>query len=155
MSHDPLALAYMAGVIDSDGYITIHRSTRRGRSYFAPQIGVAGTRRQPHDLATSLWGGNVNAYTPKNPRHRIQFQWQRTGASAASAIDDLLPFLRVKEEQAWLALEAWELVVGGKGPDPYPWQLPDYDPTPGLHALREDMVHVLNQGRRIEATHAI
>lgn len=145
---DDLTLAYLAGVIDSDGFISIHRSTRRGRTYFAAVIGIAGTRRQPHDLAASVWGGTVRCYDPPNPRHRPQFQWARTGDGALSAIYDVLPHLRVKEQQAWLAIECQEHVIEGRGPDPHPWMYPDYDPRPRLEEMRAEMVGVLNQDRR-------
>lgn len=44
-----------------------------GEWYFGAVIGVSGTRRQPHDLAASLWGGTVWLYTPKDPT-----QWRPT-----------------------------------------------------------------------------
>lgn len=78
--------AYLAGMIDGDGFITITRSVRAGKVYHGPAIGIAGTRRQPHDLAASLWGGTVSRYVPTNPQHRPQFQWSRQGAVAAQAI---------------------------------------------------------------------
>lgn len=144
---DPLTLAYLAGVIDSDGYITIHRSTRSGRHYYAARIGVAGTRRQPHDLAASLWGGTVGRYEPRDPRHRSQYQWSRTGGPAVAAILAVLPYLRVKVPQALLALDVQEHVLAGRGDDPYPWLGPDYDPGPTLAACRAEVVDLLNQGR--------
>ena len=143
-------LAYLAGVIDSDGFITIHRSTRKGRHYFGAVIGISGTRREPHDLAVEVWGGRVSSYTPANPRHRIQHQWTRTGFGAMPAIYDVLPYLRVKQQQAVLALECQELLLSrGTTDDPYPWALPDFDPLPRLEELRRQMVLELNQGRHI------
>lgn len=147
--HDPLVLAYLAGVVDSDGYISIAETKTKGKRYFAATVGIAGTRRQPHDLAASLWGGNIRSYEPKNLRHRVQFQWCRSGVKAAEIIWELQPYLRVKQEQARLALEAQEHVLDGTGDDPYPWALPDYDPTDHLSELRQEMILVLNQGRRI------
>lgn len=146
---DELVLAYMAGVIDSDGYITVHRSTRVGVHYYAARIGVAGTRRQPHDLAASLWGGTVSAYWPRNARHRIQYQWSRTGDPATAPILAVLPYLRVKKDQARLALEVQEHVQFGRGDDPHPWFGPDYDPGPFFCERRAEVVEVLNQGRRM------
>ena len=147
MQTDPLVLAYMAGVIDSDGFITINRSTRKGRTYFGAVIGVSGTRRQPHDLAASLWGGTVWLYTPKDPTHRGQYQWSRQGAAAALAIVDVMPYLRVKVEQAELALELNEHVAEGQGEDPFPWFGPDYDPTGDREEL-VDAMRALNQSRK-------
>ncbi|MFD3484953.1 hypothetical protein [Streptomyces sp. NPDC058665] len=143
-----LDLAYLAGVIDSDGYITVHRSVRNGKAYHAARIGIAGTRRQPHDLAASLWGGKVSRYEPKDPRHRVQYQWSRTGDKAAVAITKIQPYLRVKQEQAHIALEVQEHVIFGRGPNPYPWMPADYDPEPLFINLRDQVVRVLNQDRR-------
>jgi len=145
---EPITLAYLAGVIDSDGYITIHRSGRNGASYFAARIGIAGTRRQPHDLAASLWGGNVSCYLPKNPLHRKQFQWSRTGDAAYTAITAIRPYLRIKEEQARLALELQEHIWAGRDDDPYPWMPSDYDWRVLCEELRAEVVIELNQDRR-------
>src|SRR4051794_34294615 len=94
-------------MVDGDGFISIHRS-RRGRViYHAPQIGIAGTRREPHDLAASIWGGSVYCYRPKNSGHLPQYQWSRQGRAAVAAIEAIEPYLLIKREQAWLALHLW------------------------------------------------
>ena len=150
MQPEPVILAYLAGVIDSDGYISINRSTRAGRTYFGAQVGIAGTRSQPHDLAASLWGGKVSLYFPKNPRHRPQYQWSRQGDVALGIIEALLPYLRVKEPQAFAAIELQENCMFGRcndDDDAYPWFGPDYNPTD----CREELVREirdLNQCRR-------
>lgn len=142
----PTDLAYLAGMIDGDGYITIHRSVRKGKVYHAPMIGIAGTRREPHDLAASLFGGEVHRYVPANTRHRAQFQWCRQGASAVPAIEGVMPYLRIKGAQAFLALELWNHVQQGKSDDPFPWFSPNYDPTPHRDEMRVDMI-AINQSR--------
>ena len=146
MPHDPLVLAYLAGMIDGDGYISI---TRNQRLYFAPQIGIAGTRREPHDLAASLWGGAVSVYQPKIAGHRPQFQWSRVGSQAADAIAAIQPFLRVKAEQAELALELWHQLEEGRlsAEDPFPWLAATYDPVAHRELMRAEMID-LNQSRR-------
>ena len=146
MQHDPLVLAYLAGMIDGDGYISITRSIHRGRLYFGPQIGIAGTRREPHDLAASLWGGAVYEY--RNGIHRPQFQWSRVGATAAMAIEAVLPYLRIKVDNALLALELWQHLNDGRhtADDPFPWFGPDYDPSEARDDMREQMIG-LNQSR--------
>lgn len=110
---DDLVLAYMAGIIDADGHISIHRKhhvlkTGEKKTYYRPLIGIAGTCPAPHDLAHSLWGGSRFTYQPKNPRHLLQHQWQCVGIRAKLAIEQLLPFLRIKPEQAKVALQLWE-----------------------------------------------
>lgn len=139
-------LAYIAGVIDSDGYITINQSQRQGRLYHAPQVGIAGTRRQPHDLAASLWGGKVSRHEPKNPVHRAQYQWSRQGEAAAEIIEAIFPYLLVKSDHAVVALELWESVRDGRTDDPFPWFGPEYDPLHHRIALRSEIID-LNQSR--------
>lgn len=142
--HDPLILAYLAGMVDGDGYISIQRGAHKDKLYFGPQIGISGTRREPHDLASSLWGGNVSVYC--NGVHRPQFQWSRVGKNAAEAIEAIEPYLRIKKEHAWLALDLWFHVECGRCDDPYPWFGPDYDPTERSNEMREEMIDI-NQSR--------
>lgn len=148
---DPLVLAYLAGVIDSDGYITINRSSRAGRLYHGAVVGIAGTRREPHDLAASLWGGKVSRYVPPNARHRPQFQWSRQGEAAAVIIARIAPYLRVKRANVDLALELQEHVACGRDDDAFPWFLPDYDPIAARERMRAEMVKELNIRRRSPA----
>ncbi len=139
-------LAYLAGMIDGDGYISITRSCRRGRLYFAPQVGIAGTRREPHDFAASIWGGKVSCYFPRNPLHRPQFQWSRVGASAVLVIEAIRPYLLVKERHAELAIELFEHVTCSKSDDPFPWFSPCYDSVAEMERMRSEMIS-LNQSR--------
>lgn len=139
-------LAYLAGMIDGDGYISIARSERNGSYYFGPQIGISGTRRQPHDLAASIWGGKVSLYFPKNINHRPQYQWSRQGAVAAVAIKEILPHLRVKHEHAQLALECWDFLEETREENPFPWFSSDYNPLVVLNDMRETMIE-MNQSK--------
>lgn len=143
---NPTTLAYLAGMIDGDGYITINRSARGGKVYHAPQVGIAGTRREPHDLAASLWGGAVSCYAPVNPNHRPQFQWSRQGSQAASIIRAIQPYLLVKREHADLALELWEHIEEGRAEDPFPWYGPYFNPSRERDEMRSMMIG-LNQSR--------
>ena len=146
---DATIIAYLAGMIDGDGYVSITRSSRRssqGRHYFGAQVGIAGTRREPHDFAASIWGGAVTRYEPANPNHRPQFQWCRVGAAAVPVLDAIWPYLILKKDHALLALELQELVIESRSPDPFPWFGPGYDPLPIMHRMREQMV-CMNQSR--------
>ncbi len=143
---EPTVLSYMAGMIDGDGYISITRSVRQGKEYYAAQVGVAGTRREPHDLASSIWGGRVSCYLPKNPKHRPQFQWSRVGGAAYAVIEAIYPFLRVKKAHAELAMELHQFCQFARWPDPFPWFGPDYDPIPRMRTMRDEMIE-MNQSR--------
>jgi hypothetical protein len=133
-------LAYLAGVIDSDGYISTTRGEHSGVMYSGAKVGISGTRRQPHDLAASLFGGKVYRYEPKNPRYRTQYQWTRSGMAAATVIEAVLPYLRIKREQARLALHLQEQVLLGTWL--WPWDLAD-----SIAEIHTE-VRMLNQSRR-------
>lgn len=139
-------LAYLAGIVDADGYVTATMSTRNGKTYFGAQVGVTGSCREPHDLAASLFGGNVSCHSPGRGRehHRRQFHWQLGGRRAAPAIQALLPYLRIKHLRALLVLELQETVdmlraARRDGDDPAPWMASDWDPTPSLRACVEEI----------------
>ena len=139
-------LAYIAGIIDGDGYISITRSIRKGVEYFGAQVGISGTRREPHDLASTLFGGRVSAYKPKNLRHRTQFQWSRVGSGAVEVIRAIEPYLLIKKEHALLAMALHDHVTEARGEDAFPWFGPDHDPMREARNMREEMIS-LNQSR--------
>ncbi|MER7108788.1 hypothetical protein [Streptomyces sp. NPDC000229] len=90
----------------------------------------------------------MSLYEPKNTSHRGQYQWSRTGDAAARAISDLQPYLRVKKEQARIALEVQKLVVAARN-NTLPTQSPaGSDLGSVLARLRDEVVTVLDQDRR-------
>lgn len=156
MQPEATTLAYLAGVIDSDGYIRIHRTkkTSKGCSrpavYFSALVGISGTRRQPHDLAMSVFGGAVHSYRPKNPAHREQFQWVAWGNDSVEVLKAIRPLLLIKTQQADLALELQALVPSQfeqiKKTQKPPYRIPDE-----MTAQRQklfDALTALNQDRR-------
>jgi len=142
----PTTLAYLAGMIDGDGFITITRSVRAGKEYFGAQVGIAGTRREPHDLAASLWGGSVYCHRPANPQHRPQFQWQRMGKGAVPVLEAIFPYLLIKQEHAILALELQDHAIEATAADAFPWFGPSFDPITAMRRMRAQMVG-MNQSR--------
>jgi hypothetical protein len=138
-------LAYLAGIVDADGYVTATMSTHAGRVYFGAQVGITGSAREPHDLAAKLFGGRVSAHSPGNGRehHRTQYHWQRCGARAVPIIEALRPFLRIKENRAALVVhlqEEVDYIRATRGDDdPFPWMPAGWDPTPGLISLVDEI----------------
>ena len=110
-----LDLAYLAGMIDADGFITIQRTTKANTGkcehpsvYHALKVGIGGTERQPHDLASSIFGGTVSRYTPKNEAHKPNFQWCSSGPTAVIVIRAIYPYLRIKGRQVQVGLSFQE-----------------------------------------------
>lgn len=106
-------LAYLAGIIDADGYVSCEKKNYKGRMYCGPIIGISGTDSEPHELAHSFWGGSLTSHRPKNVNHRLQFNWRVGGLRAATALKGLEPYLLIKKKQALLALEMWRMIEAG------------------------------------------
>lgn len=105
-------LAYLAGIVDADGMISVQRSLRPQRMYYAARVGITGAARAPHDLAAGLFGGNVRSCVIR-PGTRPQFVWMLHGTRAVPVLRALAPFLRVKREQAAVALAVQAVLAEG------------------------------------------
>jgi hypothetical protein len=89
---------------------------------------------------------------PKISGHLGQYQWSRQGASAVAVIEDVLPYLRIKQDNALLALELWEHIEAGRGGDqgdPFPWFGPHYDPIAARDKMRAQMIGLNNSRSRL------
>lgn len=97
-----LTLDYIAGFFDGEGYIT-SSSPRYPRLL----IGIENTDlRILEDIAAEL-GGGVKRRSPRSnekPVWRTRWEWHLCGRKAADVLKVLLPHLRVKREQAEIAM---------------------------------------------------
>lgn len=100
-------LAYLAGVIDSDGYIGIKRSTYAMRvtkdskqPIYSERICVKQVEPQAVELFHATFGGTLTKAKPNARRGRPLHSWQVTDKKAAAVCAALLPYLRIKAEQA-------------------------------------------------------
>jgi len=114
--------AYMAGCIDSDGYITVtKRSPSGGRtnpSYY-PRVGINQTDPIVPELFRATFGGHIHRHVPKNPGHKPWFIWQAEGPKAAVALRKLKPFLRLKQVQAEHAINLAKRITRKAGNQPH------------------------------------
>ena len=113
--------AYLAGSIDSDGFISIGRSTKKvgekyahGPTYYNVKIGFTSTDPIVPNLFRETFGGSLYTHQPKNPTHKVWHNWQAHGSVAGVAIKALLPHLRTKIKQGQLALEFLDLIASQK-----------------------------------------
>jgi hypothetical protein len=112
----PETLAYLAGVIDSDGSISVRRSTYaqrvRGDSagpIYSERVTVKQVTPEAIDLLKETFGGYRFTADPSAKRGRALHGWEVTDRSAADTLRDLLPFLRIKRAQAANCLRLREL----------------------------------------------
>jgi hypothetical protein len=115
-SVSPTDLAYAAGVVDSDGYIGVHRNTyamrRRGDAFqavYVPRVQVKQVTGQAVDLLHDLFGGYRYIGQPTAVRGRPLLGWAVHSAAAGAVCDALLPYLRIKRAQAENVLEVCQI----------------------------------------------
>lgn len=112
---DKITLAYLAGVLDSDGTIGVKRNTYSmrvigdsGQPTYSERIHIRQVERGALDLFAATFGGNIGVTDPSAKRGRPLWNWGQTDKKAAATLAALLPYLRIKRAQAenCLALRA-------------------------------------------------
>jgi len=112
-------LAYLAGLVDGDGYFKVTRSYRTPGTvhpYYATIVGVSQLwPGEAVKIFAATFGGVV-----MDPRKISRGRWMARceifGTKAESAARRLVPFLQLKREQAILLLEIGQLRVHRSGP---------------------------------------
>lgn len=120
-------LAYLAGVIDSDGSIGIKRSTYAmrvrgdaGQPVYSEVIHCKQVQPQAVELLKATFGGNLHLQAPSLVRGKPLWSWSIHSAAAGRALALLLPFLRIKREQAANALALRAMMGQGRR-----WPVPE------------------------------
>lgn len=118
MPYTQTNLAYVAGILDADGFIGLTRPKRRnGKYYYQPRIRVGQDEMNAIDLLEKMFGGATHEIEDKRekPKRRNRFDWQLTGIRlVAKALESLLPYLRIKYPQAVNILEFCKLRTKAK-----------------------------------------
>lgn len=123
--------AYLAGLIDGEGCIYMSKSHRiRGNGKPSYTLGFAmvmtseDTIRYCHELT----GVGAVCYFPrhkKNEKHRDQWQWMVSKIDTLDLLQEICPYLRLKQPQAKLAIEYATVVSPGWRHSPVPVGLPE------------------------------
>ena len=105
-------IAYAAGLIDGEGWISVHDVSFRGREAYQLRVAVMMTQRDGIGLLFDLFGGKFY-YRPKTTVRKAQDSWMLFGSRADRALRELLPHMRVKQYLASIALSAdWTGFIG-------------------------------------------
>ena len=114
-----IELAYLAGFFDGEGCIMIQRA---GKLYgaernlrFYVRVSVVNTNSINLYRFSELFGGHVSETFSKIPSHKNIYTWQISGKSAANFLLVIQPFLKMKYDQAELALEFQRTHHNGNG----------------------------------------
>lgn len=111
-------LAYLAGVIDSDGCIRVERLNNHGRSKdsvsYAAIVTVQQVESEAVILAKKLLDGCILKIHDKRPNASPMLRWTVKSKKAATALNALKPYLRIKIEQADNALHLSRIIAKSK-----------------------------------------
>ncbi len=110
-------VAYLAGVMDSDGYFKIEkRSVKRMiNPHYRIKIGAGQVAPSPAiELLSKVFGGTIRIRGDGRKGHRPIAHWGLFDRSAVPALEALLPYLVIKAPQARLLLQLRELKARGK-----------------------------------------
>lgn len=92
-------LAYLAGIIDGEGTIGIYY--HKGRNSYRVKIYVVNTYKPLIDWLGSVFGGFV--YKRNHTKWKTRYEWH-LGENAMELLKSLIPYLKIKKDQAILAL---------------------------------------------------
>ena len=107
-----LKVAYLAGVMDSDGYFTIHKNARTTASpIYSSGFGINQVESEAIILARDTFGGTIKmidytkAYTQgKRFSNKPMYYWVCPASMQKSVLEALIPLLRIKRKQAEILL---------------------------------------------------
>ncbi len=117
-----LDYAWAAGFFDGEGSISLIHRSDRGSASLRIQI----TQVDPGVLEwfQELWGGKIYVHNKTRASNaRLNFQWIAQHQVAAKFLDDVVLYLRLKQERAQTALRWHKLVAGKRGPQSIEWTI--------------------------------
>lgn len=110
-------LAYLAGVMDSDGNFKIEKKHVPDmiNPHYRICLRCAQVVPSPAvELLAQTFGGHLGVIKSRQANHRDLVSWSLNDRAAESAIRSLLPYLVVKTSEAYLLLELRRLKAQGK-----------------------------------------
>jgi hypothetical protein len=101
--------AYVAGIIDGEGYIGIKR---HNRSYAViVKVGMSDKGERCVLALHATYGGRTGYYQPRqSAQQRPCVEWAISGRAAVDVIEDIRPYLLIKGEAADLAMELQAMI---------------------------------------------
>ena len=103
-----LDLAYLAGLIDGEGCILLFKQKERVRPTL--RLAVGNTYRPVLEWAKEAVGAGSIITQPKQKLHHSQsWRWDIYSQNAVDVLRQLLPYLKLKREQALKAIESQQV----------------------------------------------
>ena len=114
MKRDKKSLvAYAAGIIDGEGSISPIAGPKRNPRHWGVSLSVQMKEYEAINLLTGLFGGSPRICERKE--HTTMWVWSiRSATRVKKILQTLLPFLRVKQEQAEIGIRFCSRIITGR-----------------------------------------
>lgn len=111
----PVAAAYLAGLLDGEGTITLTRKHKGENRQIV--VSIANTERKLLEWALSAVGaGRITAKRAYSDKHRSSYAYQIANTQALQLLSQVLPYLHsYKRLRAQLALEKYQALTPRNG----------------------------------------
>lgn len=124
-----IELAYLAGVMDSDGSFSIAIDTWRQRKFgqcpaYQEIVAIGQCDKQSMELLQELFGGTIRCQKSSGPNRRPVYYWQASNKVAIIVVRALLPYLRIKRRQAETLLALRKIKDRGRYANTKPSNIP-------------------------------
>lgn len=100
-----IELAYIAGILDGEGFITIDHSRKENK--YRVCVGVGNTAKILLDWLQACFGGGI-VKSRKPEGYRDFYQWRLFHGVACEFLLQVIPYLKLKRGQAELAIRFQE-----------------------------------------------
>lgn len=103
-----LDIRYVAGLFDGEGWITVVVKKYPDRTSYQLVVGIAMVHRPLIEAIHRQLGGNIYIKMPspsQSANTRAGVTWRLTSGPAAAFLEQVVPFLVAKREEAELAIE--------------------------------------------------
>ena len=104
--------AWMAGFVDGEGCITISKQIRKTRPSpsYRVMVTISNTYKPVLEYFTQVYGGNIyHIHERRKDKQNVKwadaYDWYCPIGSAARFLNDILPYLRIKQKQAKICLD--------------------------------------------------
>lgn len=146
MNTEELVCAYAAGLFDGEGCITL-RVRRSG--YIAMEVRVTNTNREIIEWLRDQFGGTIYGQRQPKGNRREAFCWRLSEITGSNFLRLILPFLRIKREEAHVALAYREYIEARKArPHPAGKKLTVEDIT--IRRSFRDQIHALRKQGHVQ-----
>jgi hypothetical protein len=124
--------AYLAGLIDGEGHIGLY-IVRKEKKGFRPAIGIANTNLKVLEWVKSNYEGCLSTQRFIDTTRKTVYSWSIGSKSKClRLLNDVLPYLRIKKEQAVLLIEYCKTKGWRK------MEIRDWEIKEKLHALKKE-----------------